>query len=151
MIAWEKVISPRDEGGLGFDSLRTCNQALLVKWWWRFHTENQAIWRKVICFIHGPLGGLNDNSSLRSNSGPRYHIVKRKDDLLKININLNTLFNIKLGNGRSTSFWNDIWIGDTPLVASFPRLYHLDKNPDCLFHDRNPTAQVSLISLQTVY
>ncbi|GKF65549.1 hypothetical protein Tco_0192066 [Tanacetum coccineum] len=92
---------------------------MLVKWPWRFHTENQAIWRKVICSIHGPLGGLNDNSSLRPNSGP------------------------------CTSFWNDIWIGDTPLVASFPRLYRLDINLDCLVCDRNPTAHVSLSSIAT--
>ncbi|PWA46450.1 RNA-directed DNA polymerase, eukaryota, Reverse transcriptase zinc-binding domain protein [Artemisia annua] len=77
--------------------------------------------------------------------------LKIKDDLLNININLNTLFKIKLGNGRSTSFWNDIWIGDTPLIASFPRLYHLDRNPDCLVCDRNPTAQVSLIGMQSAH
>ncbi|GJT51276.1 hypothetical protein Tco_0977433 [Tanacetum coccineum] len=148
-IAWKKVICPRDQGGLGIDGLGTCNQAMLVKWWWRFHTENQAIWRKVICSIHGPLGGLDDNSSLRPNSGPWYHIAKIKDDLLKVNINLDNIFKIKLGNGQSTSFWNDIWIGDTPLVASFPRLYRLDINPDCLVCDRNPTAHVPLSSLAT--
>ncbi|GKB15937.1 putative RNA-directed DNA polymerase [Tanacetum coccineum] len=124
----KKVICPRDQGGLGIDGLGTCNQAMLVKWWWRFHTENQAIWRKVICSIHGPLGGLDDNSSLRPNSGPWYHIAKIKDDLLKVNINLDNIFKIKLGNGQSTSFWNDIWIGDTPLVASFPRLYHVTRH-----------------------
>ncbi|PWA47276.1 RNA-directed DNA polymerase, eukaryota, Reverse transcriptase zinc-binding domain protein [Artemisia annua] len=109
--------------------------------------ENQAIWRKVIRSIRGPLGGLNDNTSLRSNSGPWYHIVKIKDELHKININLNNLFKIKVGNGQSTSFWNDIWIGDRHLVASFPRLYRLETNPDCLVCDRNPTAQVSLSAL----
>nr|GFB03631.1 reverse transcriptase domain, reverse transcriptase zinc-binding domain protein [Tanacetum cinerariifolium] len=42
-IAWKKVISPRDQGGIGIDSLGTCNQAMLIKWWWRFHIRNQAI------------------------------------------------------------------------------------------------------------
>ncbi|PWA81456.1 cytochrome P450 [Artemisia annua] len=82
-----------------------------------------------------------------SNSGPWYHIMKIKDELCKININLNNLFKIKVGNGQSTSFWNDIWIGDKPLVASFPRLYRLETNPDCLVCDRNLTAQVSLSAL----
>ncbi|GJS50742.1 retrotransposon protein, putative, ty1-copia subclass [Tanacetum coccineum] len=50
---------------------------------------------------------------------------------------------------KITSFWNDIWIGDMPLVASFPRLYRLDINPDCLVCDRNPTAHVPLSSLAT--
>ncbi|GJR14954.1 RNA-directed DNA polymerase, eukaryota, reverse transcriptase zinc-binding domain protein [Tanacetum coccineum] len=122
---------------------------MLIKWWWRFHTENQVIWRKVICSIHGPLGGLNDNSSVRPNSGPWYHIAKIKDDLLKININLDNIFKIKLGDGQSTSFWNDIWIGDMPLVVSFPRLHRLDINPDCLICDRNPIARASLSALAT--
>ncbi|GKF62050.1 hypothetical protein Tco_0182104, partial [Tanacetum coccineum] len=106
-------------------------------------------WKKVICSIHGPLGGLDDNSSLRPNSRPWYHIAKIKDDLLKVNINLDNIFKIKLRNGQSTSFWNNIWISDTPLVASFPRLYRLDINPDYLVCDRNPTAHVPLSSLTT--
>jgi hypothetical protein len=35
-----------------------------------------------------------------------------------------------LGNGRSTSFWRNIWCGDVSLADKFPRLYDLarDKN-----------------------
>ncbi|GJZ92483.1 RNA-directed DNA polymerase, eukaryota [Tanacetum coccineum] len=40
-IAWEKVISPRVNGSLGIGSLCITNQALLVKWWWRFCVEDQ--------------------------------------------------------------------------------------------------------------
>ncbi|GJR37725.1 putative RNA-directed DNA polymerase, eukaryota, reverse transcriptase zinc-binding domain protein [Tanacetum coccineum] len=42
-IAWEKVISPRVNGSLGIGSLRITNQVLLVKWWWRFYVEDQAL------------------------------------------------------------------------------------------------------------
>nr|GFA25209.1 putative RNA-directed DNA polymerase, eukaryota, reverse transcriptase zinc-binding domain protein [Tanacetum cinerariifolium] len=38
-IAWDKVIEPCDRGGLGIGSLRTCNQAMLPKWWWRPHSR----------------------------------------------------------------------------------------------------------------
>nr|GEV57985.1 putative RNA-directed DNA polymerase, eukaryota, reverse transcriptase zinc-binding domain protein [Tanacetum cinerariifolium] len=110
-IAWDKVLSPRNHGGLGTDSLSSCNQAMLANWWWRFRNENHALWRKVICSIHGLVGCLNDNSTIRSNSSVWYHIVRLRDDLLKVNINLPSIFKIKLGNGQTTSFLHDTWAG----------------------------------------
>ncbi|GJY05619.1 RNA-directed DNA polymerase, eukaryota [Tanacetum coccineum] len=45
-------------------------------------------------------------------------------------IDLMSLVNKKVGNGESTSFWNDLWLGDSPLNKRFPRLFFLevDKN-----------------------
>ncbi|GJU33457.1 hypothetical protein Tco_1177046 [Tanacetum coccineum] len=31
-----------------------------------------------------------------------------------------------VGNGELTSFWDDIWLADSPLKALYPRLYYLD-------------------------
>ncbi|GKB69283.1 putative RNA-directed DNA polymerase, eukaryota, reverse transcriptase zinc-binding domain protein [Tanacetum coccineum] len=139
-IAWDKVIEPCDRGGLGIGSLRTCNQAMLAKWWWRFQTENQALWCKVIRSIHGPTGGLHNNTSLKSNLGPWYHIMKLKDDLLGLGINLPSLFKKKLGNGQKISFWHDTWLGELPLCNMFPRLYRLETNQNCLVYERKPNA-----------
>nr|GFC52858.1 RNA-directed DNA polymerase, eukaryota, reverse transcriptase zinc-binding domain protein [Tanacetum cinerariifolium] len=33
---------------------------------------------------------------------------------------------IKLGNGESTAFWDDNWIGGKVLKYSFPRIYALE-------------------------
>ncbi|GJS34885.1 putative RNA-directed DNA polymerase [Tanacetum coccineum] len=139
-IAWDKVIEPCDRGGLGIGSLRTCNQAMLAKWWWRFQTENQALWCKVIRSIHGPTGGLHNNTSLKSNSGPWYHILKLKDDLLGLGINLPSLFKRKLRNDQKISFWHDTWLGGLPLCNMFLRLYHLETNQNYLVYERKPNA-----------
>ncbi|GJW58510.1 putative RNA-directed DNA polymerase [Tanacetum coccineum] len=120
-IAWDKVIKPCDRGGLGISSLWTCNQTMLAKWWWRIQTENQALGCKVIRSIHGPTGGLHNNTSLKSNSGPWYHIMKLKDDLLGLEINLPSLFKRKLENGQKISFWHDI--DNTPNMFSI-RIHH---------------------------
>lgn len=45
-------------GGLGIGSLKATNLALLSKWWWRFKTEKEALWRKTIAAIHGNQGNL---------------------------------------------------------------------------------------------
>ncbi|GJU58060.1 putative RNA-directed DNA polymerase, eukaryota, reverse transcriptase zinc-binding domain protein [Tanacetum coccineum] len=38
-IAWKKVCSSTNRGGLGIGSLYASNLAMLAKWWWRFHSE----------------------------------------------------------------------------------------------------------------
>lgn len=35
-----------------------------------------------------------------------------------------------IGNGASSSFWIDKWIGETPLKTSFPRIYALSNKKD---------------------
>lgn len=55
-----KVLSGVEHGGLGIGSLKAQNQALLVKWWWRFRTSNSCIWLEVIKSIYGSDGGFTN-------------------------------------------------------------------------------------------
>ncbi|GJY05409.1 RNA-directed DNA polymerase, eukaryota [Tanacetum coccineum] len=48
-----KLTSSKSNGGLGIGSLKSSNQAMLAKWWWRFHNEGNALWCKLIRSIHG--------------------------------------------------------------------------------------------------
>ncbi|GJY54257.1 reverse transcriptase domain, reverse transcriptase zinc-binding domain protein [Tanacetum coccineum] len=128
-IAWDKATSPISNGGLGIGTLKSSNLAMLSKWWWRFHTENHAFWCKIIRSIHGVDGGLNDTSLIKSKSGPWYRIAKLKDELSKIGIDLPSIFKKKIGDGCSTRFWLDTWLGGSPLKDTFPRLFRLDSNP----------------------
>ncbi|PWA87141.1 RNA-directed DNA polymerase, eukaryota, Reverse transcriptase zinc-binding domain protein [Artemisia annua] len=43
---------------------------------------------------------------------------------------------IRVGNGLCTQFWNEVWIGDTPLRVLFPRIYALEINKDCSVADK---------------
>lgn len=47
-IGWEKVIRPKEEGGLGLQSAKDRNLALISKLNWRFHTEGEALWVRVL-------------------------------------------------------------------------------------------------------
>ncbi|GKA47256.1 putative RNA-directed DNA polymerase, eukaryota, reverse transcriptase zinc-binding domain protein [Tanacetum coccineum] len=104
-IAWKIVTLPRKSGGLGIGSLMDSNQSLLAKWWWRFRKEENALWCKVIRSIHGSSGGMLNTRELKKSSGTWSHIIKLKDDLNIIGINLKMLFLKKVGNGMTTSFW----------------------------------------------
>ena len=77
-IKWDKATSPISNGGLGIGTLKYSNQAMLCKWWWRFHNENSALWHKEIRSIHGIDGGLNEFSSIKSKTGPWFRIAKLK-------------------------------------------------------------------------
>ncbi|GJY70862.1 hypothetical protein Tco_0474565, partial [Tanacetum coccineum] len=127
-IAWDKATSSISNEGLGISTLKSSNLAMLSKWWWRFHTENHAFWCKIIRSIHGVDGGLNDTSLIKSKSGPWYRIAKLKDDLSKIGIDLPLIFKKKIGDGCSTQFWLDTWLGGSPLKDTVPRLFRLDSN-----------------------
>ena len=47
-VGWEKVTKPKEEGGLEFPTAKGRNVALLSKLIWRFHTEGEALWVKVL-------------------------------------------------------------------------------------------------------
>ena len=137
-IAWDTVIAPLNQGGLGIGSLKISNQAMLAKWWWRFLVDDIALWRKIIISIHGHCGGLRSVSSPSYKAGPWHHIIKLKEDLHTYGLNLESIFKRKVGNGQTTRFWLDPWIGGPLLRDSFPRLFRLESNSECMVIDRAP-------------
>ncbi|GKA93191.1 RNA-directed DNA polymerase, eukaryota, reverse transcriptase zinc-binding domain protein [Tanacetum coccineum] len=136
-IAWNKVASPRKNGGLGIGSLMESNQSLLAKWQWRFRMEENAIWCKVIRFIHGPTGGMLNPFDLKQSLGTWSQIVKLKDDLNSIGINLPLLFKKKIGDGMSTRFWHDNRLGGNTLREAFLLLYQLETKKDCYVFEQH--------------
>ena len=37
-----------------------------------------------------------------------------------------------VGNGNNTRFWEDTWLGDTPLALQYPTLHHIVQRRDVL-------------------
>ncbi|GJZ76632.1 hypothetical protein Tco_0641304 [Tanacetum coccineum] len=52
-IAWDKVLASKKKGGLGVSSYFTLNRALLLKWVWRFVSQDDSLWFRVIQAVHG--------------------------------------------------------------------------------------------------
>ncbi|PWA36655.1 RNA-directed DNA polymerase, eukaryota, Reverse transcriptase zinc-binding domain protein [Artemisia annua] len=110
---------------------------MLVKWHWRFYTEKNALWRRLITSIHGIHGGLEQaypSNSIRPSIWKTiFELNKSMSDL---NIDLGSVFVKKVGDNLSFSFWKDIWIGEQKLETLFPRLFSLEVNKDCKVVDR---------------
>jgi len=47
-VAWDKICSPIDMGGLGIKNVRKFNVALLAKWLLRLRLEEVGVWRDII-------------------------------------------------------------------------------------------------------
>jgi len=45
LVKWEVVMKHKSKGGLGIGDIVSKNAALLFKWWWRFVTEEGALWK----------------------------------------------------------------------------------------------------------
>ena len=47
-VGWQKVTKPKEEGGLGLQEAKGRNTTLLAKLNWRFHTEDDNLWVRVL-------------------------------------------------------------------------------------------------------
>nr|GEV73540.1 RNA-directed DNA polymerase, eukaryota [Tanacetum cinerariifolium] len=52
-VAWDKVLASKKKGGLGVLSFFALNRALLLKWVWRFVSQEGSLWCKVINALYG--------------------------------------------------------------------------------------------------
>lgn len=102
-VAWDNIMTSVKKGGLGVESLKTSNLAMLSKWWWRFNTEPKALWCLLIKSILENDGALSIATNTAFKSGTWYRISQLKHDFLDNNIDLPLLFMKKVHNGEDTS------------------------------------------------
>lgn len=123
MFSWAKMMQKKEHGGLGIKGVREMNEALLLKWWWRYGVEKDALWRKLIC------------SKYKGGNWLPFMEMNRKVSIIWRDILLvqnrrpqqfsNFLDNIrfKIGDGSAISFWQDAWVEGNELSVLFPRLF----------------------------
>ncbi|XP_071714776.1 uncharacterized protein [Rutidosis leptorrhynchoides] len=111
---------------------------LLGKWWWRFKTETESLWVKVIRSIHGLSGGLllEGESHHRPTIGSWRNIVLTGDSIEDLHVPFKSSFVKTIGDGGTTSFWHEQWSGGGKLSSMFPRLFMLERYKDAIFKDR---------------
>ncbi|GKD08935.1 RNA-directed DNA polymerase, eukaryota, reverse transcriptase zinc-binding domain protein, partial [Tanacetum coccineum] len=57
-VKWNSVLADKKHGGLGVSSLYALNRGLILKWVWKFLTQKESLWMKVITAIHRVNGNL---------------------------------------------------------------------------------------------
>ncbi|GJZ70316.1 hypothetical protein Tco_0633866, partial [Tanacetum coccineum] len=144
LICWKKVLASKKNGGLGVSSFFALNRALLFKWIWRFISDGPSLWFRFIIAIHGVRGAL-DNPLAFSKRSHWLDIVREFRTLSNNGIDLISLVKKKVGNGVSTSFWDDVWLVNSPLKQVYPQLYLLeaDKHSSVAAKLSDPTLSAS--------
>ncbi|GJZ33488.1 RNA-directed DNA polymerase, eukaryota [Tanacetum coccineum] len=133
-VKWSKVLASKKFGGLGVSSFFALNRALLFKWVWRYLSRDNSLWSRVISALHG----LNGQSLSAAFNSSWSSIIKEVNFLKDKGVDLISHCKIRVGKGTCTSFWNDLWIGDSMLKLSFPRLFALEENKEN--HAKNPIS-----------
>nr|GEV07017.1 RNA-directed DNA polymerase, eukaryota [Tanacetum cinerariifolium] len=83
--------------------------------------------------------GIHDDErkELSASHSSTWSSILKEINILKAQgVDLISHCKIRVGNGLSTSFWNDLWIGYAHLRYMFPRLYELDSNKECTVADK---------------
>nr|GFA92289.1 RNA-directed DNA polymerase, eukaryota, reverse transcriptase zinc-binding domain protein [Tanacetum cinerariifolium] len=58
-VRWKSVLAAKDVGGLGVSSLFVLNRALMFKWVWRFFSQKNSLWVRVVKALHGDDGKIS--------------------------------------------------------------------------------------------
>ena len=127
-VAWNKVLASKKNGGLGVSSFFALNRALLLKWIWRFISDDGSLWGKVIRSLHGT--SIDHHNAKYPSIWCT--ILRELQHLKNKGFNFWDHCKKRIGNGNSTRFWLDPWLGELPLYAKFPRLFSLELNRDAL-------------------
>jgi hypothetical protein len=97
---------------------------------WRFATERDALWRKVVEVKYRSMaGGWCTNQVMRSYGvGVWKHIRRGWECFSKF-------IKFEVGDGYHISFWYDTWCGDQLLKVSYPELYRIARNKEAWVSD----------------
>nr|GEX03201.1 putative RNA-directed DNA polymerase, eukaryota, reverse transcriptase zinc-binding domain protein [Tanacetum cinerariifolium] len=138
-ITWaacDKILASKKNGGLGVSSFHALNRALLLKWVWRFISQDGSLWFRVIHALYGAdIGSHSVTFSFNWCSIVReFYFLKGKGfDLL-------SYCTKRIGDENGTRFWYDKWVGDKSLMESFPRLFALEEDKELVVADKFKAA-----------
>ncbi|KAL4556012.1 hypothetical protein LXL04_038647 [Taraxacum kok-saghyz] len=116
-------------GGLNIGSLVNFNLALVLKWKWRFFTSEGSLWVRVTRLMYGDDGGFFKSKRSALGSSPWAWILAAEAKLREKEVSKEDVLEKQVGNGMSTRFWKDVWVGKQSLASRFPRLFKWEGDP----------------------
>nr|GEW88770.1 RNA-directed DNA polymerase, eukaryota, reverse transcriptase zinc-binding domain protein [Tanacetum cinerariifolium] len=134
-VKWKSVSASKEKGGIRVSSLYALNRALTIKWVWRFYSQKESLWARVIKAIYGDDRQVGKVSKAGSRSCWR-NIVNEVRILSNQGNKVLDYMRIKLGNRESTAFWDDNWIGGKVLKYSFPHIYALETKKEVTINSK---------------
>ncbi|XVF17280.1 hypothetical protein REPUB_Repub10bG0106100 [Reevesia pubescens] len=109
LVSWDKVCSPRNQGGLGLRKIKDYNLAMLAKTGWSLHTRQESLWCEVFKAKY-----MGDKQFLecakKAGSSSTWRGILKTQNVFEKGLKW------KIGDGSRIRFWNDWWVGAQPLI-----------------------------------
>ena len=112
------ICRPKDQGGLGIENLEVKNRCLLSKWLYRLSTETEGTWVQILHNKYLQSKTLAQ-VTVRPNDSPFWKGLMRMKEIFFQRVKF------IIGNSNTTRFWEDAWLGETPLALQYPTLYNI--------------------------
>ncbi|KAK3229608.1 hypothetical protein Dsin_001489 [Dipteronia sinensis] len=127
MVDWNTICKSKANDGLGVGHMLVKNIGLLAKWCWRYGSEVNSLWKRVLCAKYG-----SDTKDLRwkwgsSTKGSFFiNTISRlvNEDSQAAGI-IKDGIQVVIGRGDRVCFWEDIKWDSIPLRIAFPRIFAL--------------------------
>ena len=110
---------------MGIRRLGNFNSTLLGKWLWRYGTEIDALWRRVIEAKYRNIWGGWGTKTVTSPYGVSLWRYIRSGSL-----NFSKLLVYDVGDGTRVKFWKHVWCGECTLQEVFSEFYCLSRSKD---------------------
>ena len=104
LVGWGKFVKSKEEGGLGLQSARAKNIALLAKLNWRLYQEKEALWARVLLNKYYSQSRKRSKDPDKLSCSPTWTAIKKGFSVFEKGIGWN------LGSNSNLSFWNDKWV-----------------------------------------
>jgi len=127
LTKWNIICRPKDQGGLGVEVLELKNKCLLSKWLFKLLNE-EGVWQELLHnkYLHSKT--LAQVEAQPTDSPFWKGLMRVKEDFF-------IRGSFKIGNGETTRFWEDTWLGDSPLMNQYPLLYNIVQQQHASVHD----------------
>ncbi|KAK3231414.1 hypothetical protein Dsin_003295 [Dipteronia sinensis] len=126
-VNWDSICKSKSLGGLGIDKMEDKNSSLLAKWIWRFGSENNLLWRRVICEKYGvPMKALKWD--WKEDCSPSPFVKAMASLLIEGSVSkkvLRSVFKDVIGNENKSLFWDIDTRESGKLRSACPRIYAL--------------------------
>jgi hypothetical protein len=117
LTKWNVICRPKEQGGLGVEVLELKNKSLLSKWLYKIMNE-EGVWQEILQNKYLKTKTLSQVSAKPTDSPFWKGLMNVEDEFFSRGT-------MVIGNGQKTRFWEDIWLGDTPLKDQYPMLYNI--------------------------
>ena len=109
LVGWNKIIRPKEEGGLRIQAAKFKNLALLAKLNWRLNQEKESIWAKVILRKYCSVNRMRARVPDKLPCSPNWRAIKVGFQTFADGICWG------VGNGERINIWSDNWIKGSSL------------------------------------